>query len=463
MQTIRQYIKLVRHRIRLQFMCMDISCILVRIGWILFFLLGAYEMGFSQDSNAKFNKTVDYVNCEFARQSLKDHDNAMYLKYIAKFPNCQNTSDKFASELYAFLTENNMSGTVKLCQEINALKKDYNKEFVPGDEVDNEDIYNVIKNKIFNMPAVKSFQSGHQSSFASLKSNITRQLEMTLIPELITESSENSVTSNPSDNNRYLQAGNEAEYDYEEVLEQDKSEEEYAGQDYGQSGIISRRDILWLFSLLMFGLLAFYFIRSVMPRYTVNQNYQSLQIDDDKTKDLLEKLSKQVQDLRNEHNDLIEELQVLSHRYNKLDRSTDISKTAADVLQENIEHSLDDFPEEEAEEEMPVNWEIFFMPLPNREGSFNMEDALEEFKRTDTVYEFKLMDGSQNQAEFKVFEDVATMLRALDDPDTYLKPACRSNAIIPISATKIITDEKGIAVLRHGEWKILKKALIHYV
>ncbi len=313
------------------------------------------------------------------------------------------------------------------------------------------------------MPAVKSFQSGHQSSFASLKSNITRQLEMTLIPELITESSENSVTSNPSDNNRYLQAGNEAEYDYEEVLEQDKSEEEYAGQDYGQSGIISRRDILWLFSLLMFGLLAFYFIRSVMPRYTVNQNYQSLQIDDDKTKDLLEKLSKQVQDLRNEHNDLIEELQVLSHRYNKLDRSTDTSKTAADVLQENIEHSLDDFPEEEAEEEMPVNWEIFFMPLPNREGSFNMEDALEEFKRTDTVYEFKLMDGSQNQSEFKVFEDVATMLRALDDPDTYLKPACRSNAIIPISATKIITDEKGIAVLRHGEWKILKKALIHYV
>lgn len=457
MQTTKKFLRLMVHQVKLQFMCMDISCILVRVGWILFFLTGCYSLANSQDNRAMFNQAVDYVNCEFVKQSLNEYNTAIYNKYLQKFPNCSGTESDFAIELVNFLKENKVTGTYELANSINDFKQRYNTEFVPGDEVDEEDIYELIKKDIFNIPKVKAFESNHKNTFPFLRTNIVKQLEMQLIPDEVIS---NDLISEPSADNEYLQAGDNTEY--EQTVEEDKSVNNYSGQDYEGNGIISRRDILWLFSLLMFGLLAFYFIRSVMPRYTVNQNYQSIQIDDDKTKNLLDQLSKKVKDLRTEHHELIEELEVLNHRVLKLDKNTDIKKTAIETIQENIENSLEE-EEEENLEDISVILEDFYLPIPNPDGTFNAEDTLSEFKRTETVYQFKLISKEPLRAEFKIYEDVATMLRALDDPDVHLKPACRSNAIIPISATKILTDEPGLAVFRNNEWRVVKKALIHYV
>lgn len=459
MQTAKKFLRLMIHQIKLQFMCMDISCILVRVGWILFFLIGCHHLANSQDSRTMFNQTVDYVNCEFAKQSLKEFNTDIYNKYLEEFPNCNGTESDFAVDLANFLRENKVTGTLELAKAINGFKQRYNTEFTPGDEVDEEDIYELIKKEIFNIPKVKAFESNHKNTFPFLRTNIVKQMQMQLIPDDLMS---NDLISEPNRANEYLNSGDEIEY--EETMEEDKRPNRYAGEDYGNSGIISRKDILWLFSLLMFGLLAFYFIRSVMPRYTVNQNYQSIQIDDDKTKNLLDQLSKKIKDLRKEHNELIEELEVLNHRVQQLDKTTNLKKTAIETIQENIESSMDDIEEEEADlDETAVILENFYLPIPNPDGSFNAADTLEEFKRTETVYEFKLVSKDPLRAEFKIYEDVATMLRALDDPDVHLKPACRSNAIIPISATKILTDEPGLAVFRNNEWKVVKKALIHYV
>lgn len=447
---------------------MDISCILARVGWVLFFLFGAYQLSYSQDSRSTFNQTVDFINCEFAKQSIKEFNMDAYEKYVAKFPNCQGTNADFAPTLYTFLIENDMAGTARLVSQINGFKKQYTQEFAPGDAVDEEDIFNIIKDKIFSLSKVKAFQDNHQNTFPQLKKNILSQLKLTLVPELIIDDESNDgegvTVSDPSANNDYIQSGGEDSYDYE-VMEEDNPSD-FVSRDYEGSGIISRRDILWLFSLLMFGLLAFYFIRSVMPRYTVSQDYQSVQIDDDATKELLEKLKKQIGELKEEHYTLTEDLTQLNFRIKNLDRTADVTKTAAEAITENIEHYIEEtaIQAEIEEEEIPVvALKEFFLPIPNQVGSFHMDDVLETFRRTETVYHFKLLDGSNDQAEYRVVDDVATMLRALDDPDTYLKPACRSNAIIPISATKIITDESGIALLRGNEWKIIKKALIHYV
>ena len=470
MQETTKYIRLLIHKIRVQFMCMDISCILVRIGWIFFFLVACYHLSYGQtDSRSLFNQSVDYINCEFARQSVKEFNNNIYERYLLEFPNCGGVGDDFAPKLYAFLTENDMSGTVKLASAINSLKKEYNNEFSSGDEIDEEDIYNVLEKKIFSIPKVRDFKQNYAHSFPTLRRNIINQLQMNLVPDLMIENGQDDaiVIAEPTEN-EYAQPDESSDYDYIEELE-NNNPNRFTSRDYSGSGIISRRDILWLFSLLMFGLLAFYFIRSVMPRYTVSQDFQSVQIDDDATKNLLEKLNKRIKDLKEEHHDLNEKFNQLNFRFDNLDRTTDFRKNATDVIAEKLEQTIEENAALESEIEVikdlqsaPLIQE-FYLPIPEQDGSFNIGYITEEFRRTETVYKFRILDNTASQAEFEIIDDVATMLRALDDPDTYLKPVCRSNAIIPISATKIITDEKGIAIINNNEWQVVKKALIHYV
>ena len=102
MQETKKIMRLIIHQIKLQFMCMDISCILVRIGWVLFFLVGCYHLASSQNNQTLFDQTVDYVNCEFAKQSLKEHDETLYNKYLEKFPNCNGTESNFGKNLVHF-------------------------------------------------------------------------------------------------------------------------------------------------------------------------------------------------------------------------------------------------------------------------------------------------------------------------------------------------------------------------
>lgn len=468
MEKINKYIRLFIHQIRLQFMCMDISCILVRIGWIFFFLAACYHLTYAQiEPRTLFNQSVDYINCEFVKQSISEFDKDIYERYITEFPNCGGLEDDFPTKLNAFLSKNEMSGTQKLAAAINAFKNEYNNEFIPGDEVDEEDIYNFLERKLFSIDKIKDFKQKHLSSFPTLRKNITEQLQMKLVPEFVIEKGQDDVTIPKITENEYAEPDEGAEFDYVEELENNNPDRS-SSRDYYSSGIISRRDILWLFFLLMFGLLAFYFIRSVMPRYTVSQDFQSVQIDDDATKELLEKLNKRVNDLKEEHHDLREEFNQLNYRYDRLDRTTDFSKNATDLITEQIENSIEENvaiePEVDFYEETVAAFSReFYLPIPAQDGSFQSSQMSDEFKRTETVFKFKLIDDDATQAEFEIIDDVATMLRALDDPDTYLKPVCRSNAIIPISATKIVTDEKGLAIFKNDEWQVVKKALIHYV
>ena len=467
MEKINKYLRLFIHQIRLQFMCMDISCILVRIGWIFFFLAACYHLTYAQtDSRALFNQSVDYINCEFVKQSISEFDKDIYERYLNEFPNCGGLEEDFATKLNDFLVDNEMSGTQKLAAAINAFKNEYNNEFIVGDEVDEEDIYNFLERKLFSIDKIKDFKQKHFKSFPTLHKNIIDQLQMNLVPEFVIEKGQDDVTVPEITKNEYAEPDEGSEYDYVEELE-NNNPDRYTSRDYN-SGIISRRDILWLFFLLMFGLLAFYFIRSVMPRYTVNQDFQSVKIDDDATKELLEKLNKRVNDLKEEHHDLREEFTQLNYRYDKLDRTTDFSKNATDLMTEKIENSIEENaaiePDVDLFEDATTAFSReFYLPIPEPDGAFQSSQISEEFKRTETVYKFRLIDDKAMQAEFEIIDDVATMLRALDDPDTYLKPACRSSAIIPISATKIITDEKGLVILKNDEWQVVKKALIHYI
>ena len=136
MNTISNILKTIIHRFRLQLMCMDISCILVRVGWILFFLVGCYHIASSQNSKTIYHNSIDYVNCKFAAQSMKDHDMTFYQEYLKTFPVCYQADDDFFELLSAFLKEKDMTSTLKLCVEINNLKQNYNQEFRPGDEID---------------------------------------------------------------------------------------------------------------------------------------------------------------------------------------------------------------------------------------------------------------------------------------------------------------------------------------
>ena len=102
------------------------------------------------------------------------------------------------------------------------------------------------------------------------------------------------------------------------------------------------------------------------------------------------------------------------------------------------------------------------MPKPSQNGAFSVRKGRTDFKRGESVYKFDIISDDNRQAEFAIYRDIATMIRAIDNVEAYLKPVCRSNAILHISATKIITIEKGLAILEDHEWRVVKKAVIKY-
>ena len=102
------------------------------------------------------------------------------------------------------------------------------------------------------------------------------------------------------------------------------------------------------------------------------------------------------------------------------------------------------------------------MAIPNENGNFDTTQVSDIFKRPNSVYEFSIISKDGNQAEFNVYDDIATMIRALDNFDKYIKPACRSNRILHKNATKIITDTKGLAIKEGNSWRVIEKAIIRY-
>lgn len=107
--------------------------------------------------------------------------------------------------------------------------------------------------------------------------------------------------------------------------------------------------------------------------------------------------------------------------------------------------------------------EVFYFPSPNKDGSFNDSDKLSEFKESESLYIFSILQN--NRAEFSIVENSSSLKMALNLPDTYIKPVCESsNSFFP-GASNIKVTTPGIAIKESDKWIVAtnNKAKIIYV
>ena len=107
-----------------------------------------------------------------------------------------------------------------------------------------------------------------------------------------------------------------------------------------------------------------------------------------------------------------------------------------------------------------LNLTEFYLSTPQTDGSFNDGNKTATYIPTSSMYKFSLL--SNEKAKFEFVNDTSSLQDALNYPDTYLLPVCKSVNARNIQSCKITTTEHGIAELRDGKWKVSKKAVIRY-
>jgi hypothetical protein len=116
-------------------------------------------------------------------------------------------------------------------------------------------------------------------------------------------------------------------------------------------------------------------------------------------------------------------------------------------------------PEPEKE---PIAEDIFYLSIPNKDGSFNVSSAQANYKPGASIYWFK--KTAPDKAVFKIDGRDSTVKHALQYAEKSIDPACESMNDFNMAAAKITTrpGDEAEAELEGDKWKIKRKAKIYY-
>lgn len=112
------------------------------------------------------------------------------------------------------------------------------------------------------------------------------------------------------------------------------------------------------------------------------------------------------------------------------------------------------------EPEKPIE-DIFYLSMPNSDGSFNESSSQINYKEGASIY--KLSKSSGSKAKFWIDERENSIKLALQFPDKNIDPVCEAQNALNIKATKITTDSLGEVELIGDKWVLIRKAKISYV
>lgn len=108
--------------------------------------------------------------------------------------------------------------------------------------------------------------------------------------------------------------------------------------------------------------------------------------------------------------------------------------------------------------------EVFYMPTPNQDGSFESSSQTSHFKPTVSLYKFSISSVDLSVSEFEFSSDEFGVKDAVNYPQTYLDPVCEAINAVNQHAKRIITVKKGIAKKEGDKWMVSpeNKARIRY-
>jgi len=439
-----------------------------------------------------FDEAIDYLNCRIAELSMADQRGRPHYKsFKDKMVLCDMTQfeGSFHTTLQAFLKSKRLVKSMQLAQLINALKTRYESSY------NKDQLYRLVVDTLMKTPTLSSFKTKHQATFSVTETQINQQVyELFRVAESdidfddrkITEGEVTTFTdSNEIDGNyQNLDGGKNSNNELVTDSEQKKKKRNINDNvSLTQESFFDKYRWHILGLLLLASMGYYWFTRSGStfkgirnPANTTNTAQPKVVSGE------MGGLLSQLEELKQSEIDLQEQITQLQFKVDRFElllnnKGIDTSmiedepdEVVEDVVFDDVdEKAIDDnkITDEDIETSLISTIQMakgasFFLSMPSTDGIFNGNQATEEFKRPYSIYLFTIISEDGKQAEFKVHEDIATMIRALDSFDEYLRPACRSGSILHKNATKIITSENGLAIQEDGDWKVVTKAVIHY-
>ena len=401
----------------------------------------------AQISEDAFKKAVDYVNCKTVEFSLKSKSNI--LKQYQQSCSCKDGAAN--TEIGNFLAGvGGYDATIALANEIELLKKQFNKNWKAEDEVIflTENIFadKTKYQKLYSFADKRKNDSG----FATFKSDLKKELPAILAKQ--TQAS-NPMPSNADSENQIKPATLEERLT---ILEQSKKPTEE------EKGWFSRNlNIFVIISLILAILL---FILKIIQIANSNSSGDD-EVSDRVRNYVKEKIGEAGLNRGNSNqgvssftiSNLEDKIRRLEIELREVKSQVDNSKIPFEVVQPRYEQqSWQDAKQPE------VKTETFYLSTPNSDGSFNDSSVLPTYKEGASIYKFTKIGN--NRAKFQIDEREASVKLALTYPDKSIDPVCDAvNAFNP-KAKRIITDEVGEAELLNDKWVVNKsqKAKIRY-
>lgn len=461
-------------------------------------------LAFSQNvSKEKYNTLIDYINCKCTELSFKDQPrqpNLISFQNVTNHCDIRELDSNFYNDvLIKYLRDKGLFKNETLAKGLNTYKVEYKSNYTP------EELGKFVVDTLMKQRTMTTFAAKHQLSYPVMESQIRKMtfeyfgykrntnVDATNEAETIRET--NTFTdSTKRDKYSHLDGGNKAnsELETDEYEESEKDYNHNYEEEHHKSFFEKYRTYL-LLGILSVGLVLYWLSRFgggsiskiFQPRETQEQSRMPLHSD-------FENIKEQLNELRITSVSLQEEMNSLRFRFNELESKVNGRYLDEPLLdKEDIEVEKEDFEvidlskESSSDDDILFNFDdvnqdaiddnidpnsteytgigtTFFMTIPNENGNFDATQVSDIFKRPKSVYEFRIITKDGNQAEFNIHDDIATMIRALDNFEEYIKPACRSNAILHKNATKIITEKKGLALREGNSWRVVEKAIIRY-
>ena len=458
---------------------------------------------FSQNvDKQKYNTIIDYINCKCTELSFKDQPrqpNLASFQSITNYCDIRQLSNNFYNDvLLKHLKSKGLFKNETLAQGIDTYKVEYKSNYTP------EELGKFVVDTLMKRRTMTTFAGKHQLSFPALESQIRKMtfeyfgykrntnVDATNEAEVVRDVND-FTDSTKRDEYMHQDGGNRGnkELEIDELEEPEKDYDHDYEEEHHKSFFDKYRSYL-LLGILGIGLFLYWLNRFgggsltnlFQPRKEQTDSRFPMNSD-------FEKIKEQLNELRITSVSLQEEMNRLRFRFNELESKVNGRYLDEPLSKEDIELEKEDFEiidlskESSSDDDILFNFDdvnqdaiddnidpnsteytgvgmTFFMAIPNENGNFDATHVSDIFKRPKSVYEFTIITKDGNQAEFSIYDDIATMIRALDNFEEYIKPACRSNAILHKNATKVITEKKGLAVREGNSWRVIEKAIIRY-
>lgn len=385
-----------------------------------------------------FNHIINHISYELAEQSVTDDGQfiAQFKEKLAPFCDLEDCcTEKCHYMMRSFLRSSQLSATVALSTEIEKYKVKFN------DELDGNAQYAIIQDILQNDSLVQVFINKRQNNPA-----FTEKLNK--LNKFVDKKFGKRTRNTPTTTQTTSDTTNS------QITSNETTPKKSSG-GFGWLG--------WLTTILLLICIVFY-LYYLRPHYQKRVLALKKQIGELKRSN--QTLNGEIEDLQSLVTDLNEKNASLFENENQLrDQLADLEKAAQKAIEQEEEETIEEeaepepLPYEFNEDGVPV-YDVFYMPAPYKDGSFESSHQHRDFEWTKSVYKFEIIDEEGTKAIFSMMQDPRMMKRAINSYTVYIEPVCEVAHAFNVAATQIQTETKGQVSLDNDIWRLDEKAMI---